>query len=57
MRRAHHQLAIMSPFDSVEDYEINSHDDDVLSFIGGYVTHSISRRLKCTMCNNQFMFK
>ena len=51
----------LAPFDSVMDsvieYEINEHDSDVLLFISGYVSNSISGKLKCRMCSNRLCTK
>ena len=47
----------LQPFESVvEDafhYEIDEHDTNILTFISGYVSYSVSNRLKCEMCNNR----
>lgn len=47
----------LHPYDSVIDnsfhFEINEHDSNILTFISGYVSYSVSNRLKCIMCNNR----
>ena len=47
----------LHPFESVIDdaiqFEIDEHDSNILTFISGYVSYSVSNRLKCKMCNNR----
>jgi len=39
--------------DKTFEYELSDHEVDVMTFISGYVCHSVSKKLKCTMCSDR----
>lgn len=47
----------LQPFLSVIDkafhFEIDEHDTSILTFISGYVSYTVTNKLKCKMCNNR----